>query len=161
MNDSADPDSLPEQQTGVGPQARLTLPDGQGIDAEVIRRERDSAGVWWYTLRIDLPSRVDTPTGSHVEPRTVEVSGRYPDEVQPIAGEDYSGLDPQAVGPAGSVILVQRRWRADVGDLLLHRDDCWVATNAKDAVGIREAARLLAGGAVACDVCRPEVGLRG
>lgn len=157
MDDSVDPDHVPERQTGVGCYARLTLPDGQQLDVPVIRRERAQGGTWWYTLALDLPARVDTPTGSHVEPYTVEVAGRYPDEVQPIPGEDYSVLDPpRPQGPADVAILVQHQWRPGAEEPLLHRTDCWVGHGTKTTAGLQEAARLLAGRAVACDVCRPE-----
>ncbi|MGA5565301.1 hypothetical protein ACPCUV_29600 [Streptomyces platensis] len=41
------------------PQADVTLPDGQHLQAGVVRRRRDRSGMWWYDLEIELPDRVE------------------------------------------------------------------------------------------------------
>ncbi|AZS76149.1 hypothetical protein DDE74_39645 [Streptomyces lydicus] len=41
------------------PRAAVTLPNGQHLQAVVVRRRRDRLGVWWYDLEIELPDRAD------------------------------------------------------------------------------------------------------
>lgn len=74
------------------PQADVTLPNGQHLQAAVVRRRRDRSGVWWYDLEIELPDRVDRRHGPALTSRTVTFCAPYP-VVQRIEGEDYSSLD--------------------------------------------------------------------
>lgn len=54
-----DKDDLAPDVSPPPPQADVTLPNGQHLQAEVTRRRRGRSGVWWYVLEIELPDRVD------------------------------------------------------------------------------------------------------
>lgn len=51
------------------PQADVTLPNGQRLQASVLRRRRDRSGVWWCDLEIGLPDRIDDRRHGPAPPR--------------------------------------------------------------------------------------------
>jgi hypothetical protein len=125
----------------MSPRARVTLPDGQTVDALVLSRERAGDGVWWYSLQLTLPG------GQEVDFKA------SPPAVRPIEGEDYSTLP----GPAASSdrwLLTEMR-RAGEPVRLLHRADCWLAPAGSRPVTDDEYRALVAAGARACDACLP------
>ncbi|MFI9078308.1 restriction endonuclease [Streptomyces sioyaensis] len=72
-----DPDDLTPDASH--PQADVTLPNGQHLQASVIRRHRDRSGVWWYDREIELPDRVDDRrAGPALTSRTVSFSAPHP-----------------------------------------------------------------------------------
>ena len=97
------------------PRARVALPDGQTLEAQVIQREKANGGQWWYLLEIPLYSRHQPQDGpERPEPSPEQFWAVYP-AVQPIPGQDYSVLDRPVwialPAPAGRVVI--------------HGTDCW------------------------------------
>lgn len=144
------------------PRADVTLPDGQHLQASVLRRRRDRSGVWWYDLEIELPDRIDDRRhGPALTSRTVAFSAPHP-VVQRISGEDYSSLD---LPPPEQ----RKRWRLSPppsgdgwADAYLHRPDCAQAQSTGGLLTDQEAREALAGPdvIVPCPVCRPDTVLR-
>ncbi|MBC2879809.1 MULTISPECIES: DUF6233 domain-containing protein [Streptomyces] len=150
-----------EMEQGRRPMALVFLPDGQTVEAAVLRRRRDRAGRWWYDCLLEVPDRIDLPHGPRPHVQAIEFSALYPDYVAPLSGEDYSLLDPPP--PAE-----RKRWRierpAGSGpDYVVHRADCASAAHAPALATDREVFQLLAGPdeTVTCAICRPEAVLRG
>ncbi|OKI16648.1 DUF6233 domain-containing protein [Streptomyces sp. CB03911] len=124
------------------PRARVTLPDGQTVDALVLARERAEDGTWWYSLRLTLPG-----------PTKVDFKASPP-TVQPIPGEDYSLL-PGPAATSSAWLLTELR-RAGDPMLLLHRADCWLAPTDSRPVTDAEMRALVEAGARQCDACLPD-----
>ncbi|MGI5341864.1 hypothetical protein ACQEVS_32900 [Streptomyces sp. CA-181903] len=51
------------EQEGRRPHVLVFLPDGQTVEAAVLRRRRDRAGRWWYDCALEVPDRIDLPHG--------------------------------------------------------------------------------------------------
>lgn len=119
--------------------ARVTLPDGQTLDVDVIDRRRATDGTWWYLLQIQLPGAV-----------AVTFRAPYP-QVQPIPEEPAS--------PTEGPWLVTSAWRAAGFVYTLHGPACWLDMGSAKQVTAEEATAALADGTVACDVCRPDKAL--
>ncbi|WP_030814294.1 DUF6233 domain-containing protein [Streptomyces sp. NRRL S-337] len=145
------------------PLADVTLPDGQHLKAQVLRRRRDRSGTWWYDLRLEVPDRVDDRSRRpSLGVRTVEICVPHP-YCRAIPGEDYSSLD---LPPPHE----RKRWRLSPAppgdgwaDAYLHRLDCASAESVGGTVTDQEALEALAGDdptTVACPVCRPDAVLR-
>ncbi|WP_424892209.1 DUF6233 domain-containing protein [Streptomyces sp. XH2] len=138
------------------PRALVCLADDQVLEARVTGR-RYFRGTWWYELVLTLPNRRDTPRGPVRDVLEVPFSAPYPD-VQPIAGEDYTVLDPPPVEE-------RRRWRLSEAapgsshEVVVHRLDCVQAGMSQQLATDREALRMLADPeeAVTCAVCRPDI----
>ncbi|MFE2911231.1 DUF6233 domain-containing protein [Kitasatospora indigofera] len=123
------------------PRARVTLPDGQQVNAQVLGRERAADGTWWYSLRLVLP-----------DGQPVDFRAPHP-TVQPIEGEDYTAL-PGLAASSSAWLLTELR-RAGEPILLLHRADCWLTPAGSRPVTDDEARELVAAGARLCDACLP------
>ncbi|MFI9359173.1 DUF6233 domain-containing protein [Streptomyces lydicus] len=143
------------------PQADVTLPNGQHLQAAVIRRRRDRSGGWWYDLEIELPDRVDDRRqGPTLTSRKISFRAPHP-VVQRIEGEDYSSLDLPPLEH-------RKRWRLSPpqgdgwADAYLHRPDCAQAASEGGLVTDQEALKALAGPdvTVPCSVCRPDTVLQ-
>ncbi|MFI0790885.1 DUF6233 domain-containing protein [Streptomyces lydicus] len=144
------------------PQADVTLPNGQHLQAAVIRRRRDRSGVWWYDLEIELPDRVDDRRhGPTLTSHKISFCAPHP-IVQRIEGEDYSSLDLPPLEH-------RKRWRLSPppqgdgwADAYLHRPDCAQAASEGGLVTDQEALEALAGPdvTVPCPVCRPDTVLQ-
>jgi hypothetical protein len=122
------------------PRARVTLPDGQTVDVEVLGREWTD-GAWWYLLRLTLP-----------DGQEATFRAAYP-TVRPIPGESYASLPGAPAQPAQ--LLVDSLPRPGRSLPLVHRADCWVAAASGRPVTQAEAVELVAAGARLCDVCLP------
>ena len=149
-----DKDDLAPDISPPTPQADVTLPNGQHLQAAVTRRSRDRSGVWWYDLEIELPDRVDDHRhGPALTSRKVTFC---------TGGEDYSSLD---LPPPEE----RKRWRLSPpppgdswADAYLHRPDCAQAASEGGMVTDQEALKALAGPdtTVPCPVCRPDTVLQ-
>ncbi|GAB7036077.1 DUF6233 domain-containing protein [Streptomyces sp. NPDC021749] len=144
------------------PRAEVTLPDGQHLQAVVLRRRLDRSGTWWYDLAVELPDRVDDRRrGPSLGSRTVTFCAPFP-LVQPIPGVSYASLD---LPPPEE----RKRWRlspptrAGWADACLHRPDCAQAGSTGGLVTDEEALAALAGHdmvTLPCPVCRPDTVLQ-
>ncbi|MFE2912806.1 DUF6233 domain-containing protein [Kitasatospora indigofera] len=125
------------------PRARVTLPDGQQVNAQVLGRERAEDGTWWYSLRLVLPGG-----------QPVDFRAPHP-TAQPIDGEDYTSLPGPAASSSAWLLTELRR----AGDplVLLHRADCWLAPAGSQPVTDAEMHALVEAGARLCDACLPEL----
>ncbi|QNA74177.1 hypothetical protein C8250_021710 [Streptomyces sp. So13.3] len=78
-----------------GPLAAVRLPDGQTVQAIVLRRIKDRDGSWWYQLTVSLWARVETRNGSgdrlSGEPAPTEFLAPA-HAVSPIDGHEYSSV---------------------------------------------------------------------
>ncbi|MGP3998616.1 DUF6233 domain-containing protein [Streptomyces sp. 8N706] len=145
----------------AGPWARVSLPDGQQLDAVVTGRTRTPDGQWWYELEALLTARSTLGDGRVVAEPTPVAFSAPAGHVAPIPGEDYRAV-PTHGAVAGRQWQVENLRRTlDGPTRRLHRRDCWQARTAHERVTTREAYALLADPDVEpCDTCHPERALR-
>lgn len=113
----------------------VTLPGGRRLDAALQARRQMPDGAWEYDITLPIPAAA----------------------VAPIPGEDYTDVPthrPPVTEPTWVIAPVGRS-----GDRLeVHRGDrCWMPMTRKGRIVSREeAARAVAEGVAACDVCRAD-----
>jgi hypothetical protein len=141
----------------AGPLARVTLPDGQTLDAAVLQRYRDPYGTWWYRVELTLwtlrtaphePGRIEP------EPTTLWVDAAH---IQPIPGQVYKLGRPE---PERTWIVTRKRSPAGFVQTV-HGEQCWLPKGNEEHIDTAEAGHLLnTGAAQPCDKCAPQRILR-
>jgi hypothetical protein len=141
----------------TGPLARVTLPDGQTLDAAVLQRYRDPYGTWWYRCELTLWTLRTAPREPgrlEPEPTTLWVDAGH---IQPIPGQVYKLGRPE---PERTWIVTQKR--SPTGFVrTVHGEQCWLPKGNEEHIDTAEAGRLLTTGAAQpCDKCAPQRILR-
>jgi hypothetical protein len=79
----------------TGPPATVRLPDGQSVQAMVLRRIRERDGSWWYLLNVSLWTRVETRSRARDrltgEPAPTQFLAPA-SVVTPLDGQDYAAV---------------------------------------------------------------------
>lgn len=139
---------------GGGPPVRLKLPDGQELQAVLLRRRQAADRSWWYLVSLPLWGPEQRPDGSMV-PALEPVECWAPASAcSRIAGEDYSEV------PTDRPHRRPARWLLeDAGEqLVVHRGDC-AAVDPEHEVRPASEEQVRAAvqaGAAPCEVCRPD-----
>ncbi|TDC04915.1 hypothetical protein E1265_35715 [Streptomyces sp. 8K308] len=138
-----------------GPPVRLKLPDGQELQAVLLRRRQADDGSWWYLVAIPLWGPEQRPDGTLVAALEPVECWAPAKACTPAPGEDYDQVPIDRPRRRPPWWLLE-----DAGgeQLVVHRGDC-------AAVGLESEARpagedqvraAAQAGAVPCELCRPD-----
>ncbi|MEV6012001.1 DUF6233 domain-containing protein [Streptomyces sp. NPDC051976] len=143
-----------------GPLVRVTLPDGQTVNAVMHLRVQEEDRTWWCVVELPLYDKVERARKYTAEPAPVVFDA--PTTVcEPIPGQDYAGVPTERRWEPPRWVIEQRGLTLETGpQLVVHRARCRAGGRRRTRVYWAQARTAVEqDGAEACGVCHPETTL--
>jgi len=148
------------EQQQVGPRVRVTLPDGQTVDAILHLRVQEEDRTWWCVVELPLYDKVELARKYSAQPAPV-IFDAPTTACAPIDGEDYSEVPTERRWEPPMWSIEQRGITLEEGPrLVVHRVGCRAGGRRRTRVYWAQARTALEqDGAEACGACHPRASL--